>query len=128
MCVCVTECVCVCVCACVCAYKSNAKLAPVGQSIFPASIQVEMCELMFPFIMYDVLVNGGEDCRKLFSDSFRDFFTAACSAPLEDTRPVLLMVRTIMYLRTVPKSTGKKRSVLSGQFMSAVAPISVTSV
>ena len=76
-------------------------------------IQVEVCELVFPFIVYDALVNGGEDCRKALSDSFRVFFTAACCAPLEDSRPVLLMVRTIMYLRTVPRSdNNKKRSVL----------------
>ena len=76
-------------------------------------IQVEVCELVFPFIVYDALVNGGEDCRKALSDSFRVFFTAACCAPLEDSRPVLLMVRTIMYLRTVPRSdNSKKRSVL----------------
>ena len=122
VCVCVCLCVCMCVCVHVCAYvpmwvgvlkQCVVQCVLSRQQYFMLPfIQVEVCELVFPFIVYDALVNGGEDCRKLFSDSFRDFFTAACSAPLEDTRPVLLMVRTILYLRTVSRSNNKKRSVL----------------
>jgi ataxia telangiectasia mutated family protein len=73
------------------------------------SVKLEVAELVFPFVLYDIVVSGSEEHSTRLSHCVRDFFNLAIKLSPSNQQAVSAVISVVMYLRTIPLS-GKSRS------------------